>query len=300
VSIPFRREFDFRYGVLETLSPRIRRLVARNPGPFTFHGTNTYVIGRGRVAVIDPGPALPEHVDALLAGLGDETVSHILVTHTHRDHSPACRLLQARCPAATHGYGPHGGGNVEVEEGGDRSFRPDVVLRDGDVVAGDGWTLEAVHTPGHTSNHLCYALREEQQLFSGDHIMAWSTSVIAPPDGDLGDYLASLEKLLARDETRYWPAHGASIDAPGDFVQAFIDHRRVRIDAVLDGLTSGIDTVPDLVAAIYPDIPEALRPAAGQSTRATLDYLLRQGRVRCAAPSDPDTRYQLAQTVDRS
>lgn len=299
MGIPFRREFDFRYGVLETLSPRIRRLVARNPGPFTFHGTNTYVIGCGRVAVIDPGPAIPDHIDALLTGLGDETISHVLVTHTHRDHSPACRLLRAHCPAPTHGYGPHGGGNVEVEEGGDRSFRPDVVLRDGDVIAGDGWTLEAVHTPGHTSNHLCYALREERQMFSGDHIMAWSTSVIAPPDGDLGDYLASLEKLLARDEIRYWPAHGASIDAPGDFVRAFIDHRRARIDEVLNCLAADIDTLPAMVAAIYPELPDALRPAAGQSTRATLHYLLRQGRVRCAA-SEPNARYRLTQTVGRS
>ncbi len=293
MSISFRQDFTFRHDVLERLSPRVRRLVARNPGPFTFHGTCTYVIGHGRVAVIDPGPELPDHVDALLAELTGETVSHILVTHTHRDHSPACRLLVPATGAPTHGYGPHGGGNIEVEEGGDREFLPDVVLRDGDVIAGEGWTLEAVHTPGHTSNHLCYALREEGLLFTGDHIMAWSTSVIAPPDGDLGAYLASLEKLLRRDETRYWPAHGSSIDHPKAFVQAFIDHRRTRIREVLDCLAAGIATIPAMVATIYPDLPDKLRPAAARSTQATLQYLAEQGRVHGGDPTGLDARYRL-------
>lgn len=282
MTIPLRREFAFEYGVLEPLSPRVRRLVARNPGPFTFCGTNTYVVGHGRVAVIDPGPAMADHARALLESLAGETVTHLLVTHTHRDHSPACRLLQPVTAAPTHGYGPHGGGNSEVEEGGDRGFIPDVVLCDGDRIEGDGWTLEAVHTPGHTSNHLCYTLCEESLLFTGDHIMAWSTSVIAPPDGDLGDYLASLERLLARDDIRYWPAHGAGIDAPGSFVQAFIDHRHARIREVRHCLEAGIDTLPAMVASIYPDLPEPLRPAAARSTHATLLYLHRRGVVGCS------------------
>lgn len=292
MTLRFQREFRFEYGYLEPLSPQVRRLVARNPGPFTFHGTNTYVVGRGRVAVIDPGPAIRDHVDALLAGLDGEIISHVLVTHTHRDHSPACRLLREACDAPTFGYGPHAGGNGEVEEGGDRTFRPDHTLRDGDRIEGEGWTLEAVHTPGHTSNHLCFALPEERLLFTGDHIMGWSTSVIVPPDGDLGDYLASLDKLLSRDDSRYWPAHGGCIDAPQEWVGAFIDHRRERIDEVLYRLDAGIETIPELVATIYRDLPEKLRPAATRSTYAALLYLTREGRVTSDTPESLDGRFR--------
>ena len=191
VEIPFRRDFAFEYGRLEPVAPMIRRIVARNPSPFTFKGTGTYVVGNGDVAVIDPGPDIAEHVDALVAGLSGERVTHILITHTHRDHSPAARALQAATGAPTYGFGPHAGGkrgDPAVEEGGDWDFAPDVTLRDGDRVAGKGWTFEAVHTPGHTSNHLCFALADAGVLFSGDHVMGWSTSVIAPPDGDMGAY----------------------------------------------------------------------------------------------------------------
>src|SRR6266851_1645319 len=203
VDIPFRREIAFEYGRLERIAPGIRRIVARNPGPFTFKGTGTYVVGEGEVAVIDPGPELEEHIAALLASLAEERVSHILVTHTHRDHSPAAKALKAATGAPTYGFGPHAGGQrgeTGVEEGGDWDFVPDVTLRDGDQVAGKGWCFEAVHTPGHTSNHLCFALPESGILFSGDHVMGWSTSVIAPPDGDMAAYLASLDKLLGRDD----------------------------------------------------------------------------------------------------
>ncbi len=186
--IPYVRDMTFEYGVIERLSPLIRRVVAHNPGPFTFHGTATYIVGNGAVAVIDPGPALAPHVEAILSGLGGETVSHQMITHTHRDHSPAARLLGRATGAATHGFGPHGAGRGEgvVEEGGDHDFIPDVYLRDGDTVEGDGWSLTALHTPGHTSNHLCFALAQESVLFSGDHVMGWSTTVIAPPDGHMG------------------------------------------------------------------------------------------------------------------
>jgi len=185
VEIPFRRDFSFEYGRLEPVAPMIRRIVARNPSPFTFKGTGTYIVGNGDVAVIDPGPDIAEHVDALVAGLSSERVTHILITHTHRDHSPAARALQTATGAPTYGFGPHAGGkrgDPAVEEGGDWDFAPDVTLRDGDRVAGKGWTFEAVHTPGHTSNHLCFALADAGVLFSGDHVMGWSTSVIAPPD----------------------------------------------------------------------------------------------------------------------
>ena len=201
VDIPFRRDIAFEYGRLERVAPGIRRIVARNPGPFTFKGTGTYVVGDGEVAVIDPGPELEEHIAALLAGLADEQVTHILVTHTHRDHSPAARALKSATGAPTCGFGPHAGGRrgeAGTEEGGDWDFVPDIVVADGAEIAGRGWRFEAVHTPGHTSNHLCFALPESSILFSGDHVMGWSTSVIAPPDGDMAAYMASLDKLLTR------------------------------------------------------------------------------------------------------
>src|SRR5215469_11275484 len=182
VEIPFRREFAFEYGRIEAVSPRIRRIVARNPGPFTFRGTGTYVVGDGKVAVIDPGPDLAEHVEALLMDLAGEEVTHILVTHTHRDHSPAAAAVKVETGAPTYGFGPHAGGRrgePGVEEGGDWDFTPDVTIGDGDEIVGADWRFEAVHTPGHTSNHLCFALPDAGILFSGDHVMGWSTSVIA-------------------------------------------------------------------------------------------------------------------------
>src|ERR1051326_455582 len=205
VDIPFRREIAFEYGRLEPVAPGIRRIVAKNPGPFTFKGTGTYVVGEGEVAVIDPGPELEEHVAALLASLADEQVTHILVTHTHRDHSPAAKALKEATGAPTYGFGPHAGGrrgDPGLEEGGDWDFTPDIVVRDGDWVEGGprsgAWRFEAVHTPGHTSNHLCFALPDAGILFSGDHVMGWSTSVVAPPDGDMAASMASLDKLLGR------------------------------------------------------------------------------------------------------
>ena len=214
VDIPFRRDFAYDYGKLEPVAPGIRRIIARNPGPFTFRGTGTYVVGEGQVAVIDPGPDLPEHVEALLMDLAGEEVTHILVTHTHRDHSPAAAAVKEATGAPTYGFGPHAGGRrgeAGVEEGGDWDFTPDIVVKDGDEIAGNGWRFEAVHTPGHTSNHLCFALPDQGILFSGDHVMGWSTSVIAPPDGDMASYMASLDKLLGRRDAVYWPTHGPAI-----------------------------------------------------------------------------------------
>ena len=206
-SITFSRDLEFEYGRLEQVAPMLRRIVARNPSPFTWHGTGTYVIGEGNVAVVDPGPDLAAHVDALLAALDGETISHLLVTHTHLDHSPACRPVQAATGAATYGFGGHGSGRidagVQVEEGADKDFVPDVLLSHGQVVRGDGWSVECVHTPGHTSNHMCYQWREKKALFPGDHVMGWSTTIISPPDGDIAFYLESLELLLDRDDTCY-------------------------------------------------------------------------------------------------
>ncbi len=283
-AIPFRRALEFSYGVSDTLSPLIRRVIAENPSPFTFHGTGTYIIGRGEVAVIDAGPDLASHVAALLRALEGETVSHLLVTHTHRDHSPATRHLKAATGAKSYGFGPHGGGLMgeDVEEGADRDFMPDVTVGDGDVMRGAGWTLEAVHTPGHTSNHLCFALREENALFSGDHVMGWSTTVVSPPDGDMADYMASLARLGARPESVFWPTHGPAIEAPGEFTAALIAHREAREAQIAACLEDGLTGIPDMVRRMYADVNPVLHGAAARSVLAHLIHMVETGRAACA------------------
>jgi glyoxylase-like metal-dependent hydrolase (beta-lactamase superfamily II) len=297
VEIPFRREFAFEYSRLEPVAPMLRRIVARNPSPFTFKGTGTYVVGNADVAVIDPGPDLAEHVEALLAGLSGERVTHILITHTHRDHSPAARALKAATGAPTYGFGPHAGGKrgePAVEEGGDWDFVPDITLRDGDIVAGTGWRVEAVHTPGHTSNHLCFALPDSGVLFSGDHVMGWSTSVIAPPDGDMAAYLASLAKLLDRRDAVYWPTHGPAITQPQEHVRAFIAHRREREAGILDCLRAGVDRIDAIVERLYIGLEPGLRRAAGRSVHAHLIDLVGRGIVESDGRPTLDTSYRLA------
>ena len=302
-SIPFVREIEFEYGAVDQVSPLIRRVVAHNPGPFTYTGTGTYIVGRGEVAVIDPGPALPGHVAAILAALDGETVTHQVITHTHLDHSPAARLLAEATGAPTYGYGPHGSGHketgdeaageAEVEEGGDHDFTPDVTLRDGDVIEGAGWTLSAVHTPGHTSNHLCFALAGEDALFSGDHVMGWSTSVISPPDGDMADYFASLEKLLGRDDRVYWPTHGPPITDPQPFVRAFIAHREDRERQILDCLGRGVGRIPGMVEAMYAEVDRGLYPAARRSVLAHLIHMVGDGRAACDGPTGEDSTFRV-------
>jgi len=315
-AIKFQREHEFKYAKLERLSPLVHRVTARNPSPFTFHGTGTYIVGNltdgGKVAVIDPGPLLDEHVDVLKRLLEPENVSHILVTHTHTDHSPACRPLKDYWGAKTFGYGPHGsgrtrpeegametdcaggsgadglprsseeGGSAEQEDEADWDFVPDCRLRDGDLVRGDGWTLECIHTPGHISNHLCFSLKEEKALFSGDHVMGWSTTVIVPPDGDLADYMESLEKLLGRDENIYYPTHGPPIkeDVRG-FVRSIMDHRLERERQVLECLGQGCSTIDEMVSIMYKHVDKALHGAAALSVLATITRLVRTGRVKC-------------------
>ena len=297
VEIPFRRDFAFEYGRLEPVAPGLRRIVARNPSPFTFKGTGTYVVGHGDVAVIDPGPDIAEHVEALVQGLGGERVSHILVTHTHRDHSPAAAALKEMTGAPTCGFGPHAGGrrgDTAVEEGGDWDFAPDIVLKDGDTVAGHGWRFEAVHTPGHTSNHLCFALADSGILFSGDHVMGWSTSVIAPPDGDMAAYMASLDKLLGRRDAVYWPTHGPAIDDPQRHVRAFIAHRREREAGILDCLGAGIGRIDAMVDRLYVGLAPGLRRAAGRSVQAHLVDLCARGVVAADGPPTVEATYRLA------
>jgi len=296
VEIPFRRDFAFEYGRLEPVAPGIRRIVANNPGPFTFRGTGTYVIGEGEVAVIDPGPDLAEHVEALLAGLSGERITHILVTHTHRDHSPAAAAVKAATGAPTYGFGPHAGGRrgeAAVEEGGDWDFTPDITVKDGDEIVGAGWRFEAVHTPGHTSNHLCFALPDSGILFSGDHVMGWSTSVIAPPDGDMAAYMASLDKLLERRDTVYWPTHGPAITEPKAHVRAFIAHRREREAGIVACLDAGVGRVDAMVERLYVGLNPNLRRAAGRSVLAHLLDLIGRGVVASDNKPTVDATYRL-------
>ncbi len=295
-TLRLHRDLDFAYGRAEPVAPGVRRVMARNPGPFTFHGTGTYIIGRGEVAVIDPGPALAAHVDAILAALEGETVTHILVTHTHRDHSPATRLLQQAVAAPSHGFGPHGGDATDgqVEEGADREFAPDIVLRHGDSVAGAGWAVDAVHTPGHTSNHLCFGLREEKILFTGDHVMGWSTTVVSPPDGDMAHYMASLRALLERDDRLHIPTHGPPVAKPKSHVRALIAHRRVREDQILACLSAGVEEIPAIVGRLYADVDVRLHAAAARSVLAHLIDLTRRGRVVSDGPATVEARYGVA------
>lgn len=279
--IKFNHAFDAAYGEITDVAPDIRRVVANNPGPFTGPGTGTYIIGRDQVAVIDPGPMLPDHVDALLDGLGDEKVSHILVTHTHVDHSPASRLLKRRTGAPIFAFSAHSEASAGALEGGvDRQFEPDFEIEDDEIIAGENWALQAVHTPGHCANHLCFALRDrahgEGVLFCGDHLMAWSTTVILPPDGSVSDYLASLDRLALRPEDVYYPTHGAAITEPLKHIEQVRAHRLQRVSEVEAALKDGCQSTMALRERIYPEIPSSLFGGAELSIQAALEYL--QGR----------------------
>ncbi len=284
MAIPFVREFEPRYGELVGVTPLIGRVVANNPGPFTFKGTGVYIVGGKDVAVIDPGPDLPEHVEALKRALAGKRVSHILVTHCHSDHSPAAKPLKQWSGAKTYAFGPHGAGrddsDAKVEAGGDMDFMPDVRVKDGETISGNGFTFECVHTPGHTSNHMCYALKEEKALFTGDHIMGWSTTVVTPPDGDMAQYMASVKKLQARGDQTLYPTHGAPVGDPKPFLAAYLEHRYERERQVLQSIRDGRDTIAAMVAHMYVDVDKKLHPAASRSVLAHLIQLENQGRVK--------------------
>jgi glyoxylase-like metal-dependent hydrolase (beta-lactamase superfamily II) len=296
--IPFVPPLEVVYGVPEQVSPLIRRVVAENPSKFTYRGTGTYLIGRGRVGVIDPGPVLDSHRDALAAALAGDDVTHIFVTHCHADHSPLAAWLREHTDARTHAFGPHGAvdpdDSVVTEEAIDTAFEPDIRLADGDMIEGDGWTIEAVHTPGHTSNHLCFALREERALFSGDHVMGWSTTVIAPPDGDMRAYVASLRLLLQRDDRIYWPTHGNPITQPRPFVEAYLAHRLEREEQVLACVRRGQEEIAAIVAELYVDVPEHLHDAAARSVLAHLIKLVDDGLVTSAGAPKLTSRFRPA------
>lgn len=298
--IPFVRDFDFAWGRRDQVSPLIQRVIAENPGPFTFTGTGTYIVGRDTpgapVAVIDPGPPDGAHLEALLAAVAGRTVSHVLVTHTHRDHSPLARPLAEATgatilaaeppPVVIHASGPS-------EEGDDEAFAPDVVLTGGEIIEGDGWTIEALATPGHASNHMAFVLKEENALFCGDHVMGWSTTVVAPPDGDMSDYMASLDAVIARKFDTLWPTHGAPVTDPAPFLAAYRAHRVAREDQVLAQLAAGDRRIAEMIPVLYAAVDQRLWPAASLSVLAHLIKLVREGRVAAAPGPTLDAAYSL-------
>jgi glyoxylase-like metal-dependent hydrolase (beta-lactamase superfamily II) len=298
--IPFDKSFDLRPETVEEIAPGVRRLLANNPGPFTFKGTVSYIVGRGQVAIIDPGPLDDIHIAALLDAVRGETVTHIFVTHTHRDHSPAVPRIKAATGALVLAEGPHRparplhvGEAPRLDASNDTEFRPDRALTDGEIVTGHDWTIEAVTTPGHTANHMAFAFKEAGLLFSGDHVMAWSTPVVAPPDGAMGDYMASLHKLARRAESIYLPGHGGVVREAPRFVQHYIRHRQGREASILRRLAKGEADIPTLVRAIYIGLDPRLVKAAGLSVLAHLEDLATRGLVATAGEPSIDGRYRL-------
>jgi glyoxylase-like metal-dependent hydrolase (beta-lactamase superfamily II) len=294
--IPYVRDLEFEYGRVDQVSPLIRRVIADNPGPFTYLGTGTYIVGRGEVAVIDPGPDDRRHLDAILAAVEGEKVSHILVTHHHLDHSPLARPLAAATGAPIYGCAVSGKPletEVKLEAGYD-DFTPDISVCGGAIIEGAGWTIEAIPTPGHTSNHICYALVEENALFSGDHIMGWSTTVITPPDGDMGAYLASLERVKARGFATLWPTHGPPVTAVTPFVEAYIEHRRERERQILGELAAGETRIKAMVPRLYAAVDQRLWPAAAHSVLAHMLELVKTGRAKSDAAPGLDSDYRPA------
>ena len=300
--IEFDRSATTPPGEVARLSPLVRRGLAGNGGPMTFTGTCSYIVGQGTVAIIDPGPDDAAHIARLLAAVAGETVSHIVVTHTHRDHSPAVPALKAATGATVVGCGPHRAAR-ELAEGevnrldaaADRDYAPDLSMAEGDCVSGPGWSLAAVETPGHTANHLAFTLPEEGTLFSGDHVMAWSTSIVAPPDGSMAAYMASIEKLRGLEHGIYWPGHGGPVTEPQRFLRGLVQHRRQREAAILGRLRAGDERIADMVRPIYQGLPPALHGAAALSVLAQLEDLVLRGVVICDEPLPGlESRYRLA------
>lgn len=297
--VAFDRAFAGAPGELVRLSPLVRRMAAGNPGPMTFTGTCTYVVGAGEVAVIDPGPDRKAHIDALLEALHGEAVAAILVTHTHKDHSPGARALKAATGAPIIGCAPHAPERAESagarpEGPHDDAHAPDSILREGDAFEARNFTLVCVETPGHTANHLAFFLPQEQALFSGDHVMAWSTSLVTPPDGSMRDYMASLEKLRQRDDAIYWPGHGGPVLEPRRYVRALANHRRQRERAILARLAAGDETIQAIVAHVYEGLSPALHGAASLSVLAHLQDLTERGLAAADGPTGLGAQYHLA------
>lgn len=290
MALDFDTRFDPAHGEAVAVAPGVARVTAPNPSPFTFHGTNSYLVGADTLAVIDPGPDDEAHLLALLKAIAGRPVSHILVSHTHADHSPLAARLARETGATVLAEGPHRParplriGEVNpLDASGDTAFSPDATLADGETVQGDGWALTAVHTPGHAANHAAFALEGTGILFSADHVMAWSTSIVAPPDGAMADYMASLDKLLQRDDRMFLPGHGGPVTQPAAFMRGLKAHRGMRERAILERLKAGDRTIPEMVAAIYRDTDPRLHGAAGLSVLAHLEDLVAHGAVTAEA-----------------
>lgn len=301
MSLDFDMSFVPAHGEAVAVAADVRRITVNNPGPFTFHGTNTYLVGRDTLAVIDPGPEDDAHLAAILRAIAGHPVSHIFVSHTHRDHSPLTRRLKAETGATVMAEGPHRAaralriGEVNpLDASADLDFTPDVALADGAVVDGDGWAIRAVHTPGHAANHAAFALEGTGVLFSADHVMAWSTSIVAPPDGAMSDYMASLDRLLERDDRLFLPGHGGPVTAPQAFMRGLKAHRRMRERAILERLRQGDRTIPDMVKAIYRETDPRLHGAAGLSVLAHLEDLVGRGAAVTSGEPSIDGEYRPA------
>jgi glyoxylase-like metal-dependent hydrolase (beta-lactamase superfamily II) len=299
--VPFDKSFDLVADQAKEVAPNVRAVAADNPSPFTFKGTVSYIIGRGKVAILDPGPDDDAHIAALLDAVRGETVTHIFVTHTHRDHSPAVPKVKAATGAKTFAQGSHRlarplhtGETRRLDASADMDFRPDVALADGETVSGDGWTFEALTTPGHTANHMAFALKEQDLIFSGDHVMGWSTTIVAPPDGAMSDYMASLHKLAGRSEPLYLPGHGNPVRNAQAYVRHLIEHRHGREASILHRLGKGAADIPTIVRAVYIGLDPRLVGAAGLSVLAHLEDLVARGAVATEGPPSISGTYRLA------
>lgn len=286
MALEFDTGFEPAHGSFVSVAPDILRVTAPNASPFTFHGTNSYIVGRDTLAVIDPGPDDERHLKTLLDAIGERPVSHIFVSHTHRDHSPLAARLKAATGALVLAEGPHRParelaiGEVNaLDESNDTCFVPDVALPDNALIDGDGWSIRAVHTPGHAANHAAFSLENTGVLFSADHVMAWSTSIVAPPDGAMADYMTSLEKLLERDDRLLLPGHGGPVTQPRAFMRGLKAHRKMRERAILERIVQGDRTIAEMVRAIYRETDPRLHGAAGLSILAHLEDLVSRGLV---------------------
>ncbi|HEU4985906.1 MAG TPA: MBL fold metallo-hydrolase [Rhizobiaceae bacterium] len=301
MAIEFDTHFDPAYGSAVEVAPGIRRMTVNNPSPFTFYGTNTYLLGHDTLAVIDPGPEDDAHYAALMEAIGGRPISHIFVSHTHKDHSPLAARLKAETGAPVLAEGPHRAarplriGEINpLDASADIDFQPDIALADNELVEGDGWTLRAIHTPGHTANHLVFALEGTGILFSADHVMAWATSIVAPPDGAMSDYMASLDRLLERQDKLLLPGHGGPVAKPLPFMRGLKTHRKMRERAILERLKAGDRTIPEMVRAIYRDTDPRLHGAAGLSVLAHLEDLVARGRAKAEGEPSIDGIFILA------
>ena len=292
--IPFKKTMEFAYGEPRELAPGVVRLVANNPSPFTFHGTNTYLVGTKELALIDPGPEDPAHFEAIMRTAAGRPITHIFITHTHRDHTDGLERLRTATGAkvCARGRSMRAPRNLKTSPSGaefiDIEFTPDLVMGDGDAVSGADWRLEALFTPGHAPDHLCFAESSSNVLFCGDHVMGWNTTVVAPPEGNMSDYMRSLEKLLDRKESVFMPGHGGRIEQAGRMVKAYIVHRRWREQAILDAVRQGHITIDRIVAAVYDGLDPRLVKAASLSVLAHIESLIDRGLVSCDGPPDLD------------